>query len=146
MGHVTGQPVELMLSVGEVVTGGILSRFPRVRFAFLEGNCSWLPWWLYALDERWKEWGDRELFQQDELPSDLFKRQCWVSVDVDEALVKHVVAEVGDENIVISTDWPHDDSEYPEAISTFLDIEGTGEASKRRILWDNCAKLYGIAA
>lgn len=146
MGHVTGQPVELMLSLGEVVTGGVLSRHPRLRFAFLEGNCSWLPWWLYALDERWKEWGDRELFEQDELPSELFGRQCWVSVDVDEELVRNVIAEVGDENIVLSTDWPHDDSAYPEAISTFLAVEGTDDESKRRILWDNCARLYGIDA
>ena len=144
MGHAVGQPVELMLSLGEVVTGGVLSRHPKLRFAFLEGNCSWLPWWLYALDERWKEWGDRELFEQEELPSDLFRRQCWVSVDVDEALVRNVIAEVGDENIVISTDWPHDDSEYPDAIETFLGIEGTNEDSKRRILWSNCARLYGL--
>ena len=143
LGHVTGQPVELMLSLGEVLTGGVLSRHPRVRFAFLEGNCSWLPWWLYALDERWKEWGDRELFEQDELPSELFRRQCWVSVDVDEALVRTVIAEVGDENIVLSTDWPHDDSEYPEAVSTFLGL-GLPEESYRRILWDNCARLYAI--
>lgn len=144
MGHATGQPVEVMLSLGEVLTGGILSRFPRLRFAFLEGNCSWLPWWLYALDERWKEWGDRELFGQEELPSELFRRQCWVSVDVDEALVRNVVAEVGDENIVISSDWPHDDSEYPEAISTFLAMDVLNDDSKRRILWDNCARLYGL--
>lgn len=144
MGHVCGQPVEVMLSLGEVLTGGVLSRYPRLRFAFLEGNCSWLPWWLYALDERWKEWGDRETFEQEELPSELFKRQCWVSVDVDEELVRNVVAEVGDENIVFSTDWPHDDSEYPKAVSTFLSIPGTDEDSKRRILWDNCARLYGL--
>jgi len=144
MGHAAGQPVEVMLSLGEVVTGGILSRFPRLRFAFLEGNCSWLPWWLYALDERWKEWGDRELFEQEELPSELFRRQCWVSVDVDETLVRHVVSDVGDENIVVSSDWPHDDSEYPDAISTFLAMEGTSDDSKRRILWDNCARLYGL--
>ena len=37
---------------------GILSRFPRLRMAFLEGNCSWLPWWLWALDERWEKWAD----------------------------------------------------------------------------------------
>lgn len=144
MGHAVGQPVELMLSLGEVVTGGVLSRHPRLRMSFLEGNCSWLPWWLYALDERWKEWGDRELFEQEELPSELFKRQCWVSVDVDEELVRDVVSALGDENIVVSTDWPHDDSEYPEAMSTFLGIEGANDATKRRILWDNCARLYAI--
>jgi len=50
-------------------------------------------WWLWALDERWEKWGDRELFRQDAKPSELFARQCWVSVEPEEALCKHVVAE-----------------------------------------------------
>lgn len=144
LGHVTGQPVELMLALGEVIAGGVGSRFPDVNFAFLEGNCSWLPWWLYALDGRWEEWGDAERFEQDELPSEVFARQCFVSVDVDEHLVTQVVDAVGDTNLVLSTDWPHDDSEYPHAIDEFLEIPGLSDESRQRILWDNCARLYGL--
>ena len=51
---------------------------------------------------------------------------------------------MGDDNIVISTDWPHDDSRYPEAIATFLDLDELSAESKRKILWDNCVRLYGI--
>jgi predicted TIM-barrel fold metal-dependent hydrolase len=126
-----------------VVTGGILARFPRLRMAFLEGNCSWLPWWLWALDERWEAWGDSELFGQKELPSELFRRQCWVSIEPEETLAKHVVAELGDDNFVVSTDWPHDDSRYPHAIDTFLGLP-IGEESKKKVLWDNCARLYNL--
>jgi predicted TIM-barrel fold metal-dependent hydrolase len=143
LSHACGQPVEMMLTLGAVVTGGVLARFPRLRMAFLEGNCSWLPWWLWALDERWEAWGDRELFGQDALPSELFKRQCVVSVEPEEALAKHVVAEVGDDNLVVSTDWPHDDSRYPHAIDTFLELP-MPDASKKKILWDNCARLYKL--
>src|SRR2546422_6848113 len=88
--------------------------------AFLEGNCGWLPWWLWALDERWEVWGDRELFLQDAKPSELFRRQCFVSVEPEEDLAKYVVAELGDDNLVLSTDWPHDDSRFPHAIDGFL--------------------------
>jgi predicted TIM-barrel fold metal-dependent hydrolase len=133
----------MMLTLGAVVTGGVLARFPRLRMAFLEGNCSWLPWWLWALDERWEAWGDRELFAQDALPSELFKRQCFVSVEPEEELARHVVAEVGDDNLVVSTDWPHDDSRYPHAVDTFLGLTLPPE-SQRKILWDNCARLYKL--
>lgn len=143
LSHACGQPVELMLALGAVVTGGVLARHPRLRMAFLEGNCSWLPWWLWTLDERWEKWGDRELFQQQELPSELFRRQCFLSVEPEEHLAKHVVAEVGDDNLVVSTDWPHDDSRYPEAIDTFLKLD-IPEATKRKTLWDNCARLYRL--
>ena len=143
LSHAAGQPVEMMLTLGAVVTGGVLSRFPRLRMAFLEGNCSWLPWWLWALDERWEAWGDRDLFGQDAKPSELFRRQCVVSVEPEEELAKHVVAELGDDNLVVSTDWPHDDSRYPHAVDTFLALP-MPEASKKKILWDNCARLYKL--
>jgi uncharacterized protein len=59
-------------------------------------------------------------------------------------LLPQTIASIGDDNIVISTDWPHDDSACPEAISTFPSVEGVAEESKRKILWDNCAHLYGV--
>ena len=145
LGHAVGQPVELMLALGAVLTGGILARFPRLRMAFLEGNCGWLPWWLWALDERWEAWGDRELFQQEAKPSELFLRQCFVSIEPEERVGRHAIADLGDENIVISTDWPHDDSRFPHAIDQFLAMEELTPESKRKILWDNCARLYNVA-
>ena len=144
LSHACGQPVEMMLTLGAVVTGGVLARFPRLRMAFLEGNCGWLPWWLWALDERWEAWGDRELFQQDAKPSELFRRQCFVSAEPEEELAKYVVAELGDDNLVLSTDWPHDDSRFPHAIDGFLAAPHLSQDSKRKILWDNCARLYKL--
>jgi predicted TIM-barrel fold metal-dependent hydrolase len=55
------------------------------------------------------------------------------------------VKELGDENFVVSTDWPHDDSRYPHAIDTFLDLPDIAMESKAKILWDNCARLYNLA-
>ena len=144
LSHACGQPVEMMLTLGAVVTGGVLSRFPRLRMAFLEGNCGWVPWWLWALDERWEAWGDRELFQQDAKPSELFRRQCYVSVEPEEELCKYVVAEIGDENLVLSTDWPHDDSRFPHSIDSFLALPYLTSETKRKVLWDNCARLYNL--
>jgi predicted TIM-barrel fold metal-dependent hydrolase len=51
---------------------------------------------------------------------------------------------LGDDNIVISSHWPHDDSAYPKAIDAFLALEGMRDESKRKILWDNCARLYSL--
>jgi uncharacterized protein len=144
LGHASGHGVEMMLALGAVLTGGVAARHPGLRFAFLEGGCGWLPWWLWALDERWEKWGDRETFGQDELPSELFARQCYISTEVDEPMLDDVVRHVGDDNVVVSTDWPHDDSAYPHAVETFLGLDAVGPDTKRKVLWDNCARLYGL--
>jgi predicted TIM-barrel fold metal-dependent hydrolase len=74
-------------------------------------------------------------------PSEYFKRQVVVSVEPDEATVKHVIESLGAEQIVFSTDYPHGDSKYPEAVDHFLTLPISQEA-KRKILWDNCAAYY----
>ena len=49
-------------------------------------------------------------------PSEYFRRQCFVSADADEAMLEQVIAVLGDERIVFSTDYPHPDSKYPHAV------------------------------
>ena len=137
-------PVELMLAVGSFCSGGVLERFPQLRVVFLEGNCSWLPWLLYRLDERWELKKDYNSERLSLRPSEYFLRQCFIAVDVDEDLVVDVIRRLGDDNIVISTDYPHDDSHWPNAIETFMGITGISEGSRRKIFWDNCARLYNL--
>ena len=136
-------PVELMLAVGSFCAGGVLERFPNLRVAFLEGNCSWLPWALYRLDERWEM---RKGYCSEPLslrPSDYFLRQCFISVDVEEDLVRDVIKRIGDDNVVISTDYPHADSHWPNAVNHFMAMD-LPRTSRKKILWDNCARLYGV--
>ena len=132
-------PVPLMWSMSGIISAGILERYPRLRIAFLEGNCGWLPWFLYRLDELHHKHGYPSLERR---PSDYFFRNCFISVDVDEELVSDVIRRLGDGNIVLSTDYPHFDSAFPEAIDEFLKLEIPSE-SKSKILWDNCARFYG---
>ena len=49
----------------------------------------------------------------------------------------------GDDNVVFSTDYPHPDSRFPHAVELFMKLPLT-ENAKRKFLWDNCARLYGI--
>ena len=146
LNHSSAFPMELMLALGAMTTGGVLKRFPALRVGFLEGNCGWLPWWLDRLDDQWQKYGGGETIRLDALPSDYFKGQCFIGTDVDEALLKVVINEIGDENIVMSTDYPHADGPYPNGTQTFLDLPGVAVESKSKILWDNCLKLYGFDA
>jgi predicted TIM-barrel fold metal-dependent hydrolase len=138
------QPMEQMLGLVSICSGGVLARHPNLRVAFLEANCTWLPWLLWRLDEGWEREGDLWAKDLTMAPSEYFKRQVFVSVEPDEAGVKYVIDYIGTDRLVFSTDYPHGDSKYPHAVETFLQLE-ISDDEKRKILWDNCAEFYHVS-
>ena len=112
-----GTPSSRCWPSARCLPGGVFERFPTLRAAFLEGLCSWAPSWLYCLDERWEKFGNERRYGLKHPPSYYFRRQCFLSVDPDEELVVDTIKALGDENIVISTDWPHGDSSFPQALN-----------------------------
>ena len=76
-------------------------------------------------------------------PSDYFLKQCFISMDPDEHLVSDVIKGMGDDNILISMDYPHIDAHFSHALDEFFEIDGLDESSRRKIVWDNCNRLYG---
>ena len=141
--RVYAQPFEQMLGLGSFLGGGILERHPKLRVAFLEANCSWLPWLLWRLDEGYEREGDIFMTDLTMPPSEYFKRQCFISIEPDETPARHTIDDFGCDQLVFSTDYPHGDSRYPEAVESFLKLP-LSDADKRKILWDNCARFYGV--
>jgi predicted TIM-barrel fold metal-dependent hydrolase len=141
--HAIRNPVELMGAIASMTTGGIMECHPKLRAAFLEGTAGWLYWWLWRLDDQWEKFGpgcERSLSM---LPSEYFRRQCYIALDVDEEPAVDVVNKMGAEYFVVSSDYPHSDGAFPEAIEQFLGLP-LGDEQRRKILWDNCARLYSI--
>ena len=144
LNHTAAFPLELMMAMGSMLVGGVLERFPDMRVAFLEGNCGWLPWWLDRLDDQWKKYGGGEAIQLSALPSEYFLRQCFIGTDVDETLLAVLIDKYGDDNVVMSVDYPHADGPFPDGVKEFLNLPGVGRGSKQKIMWENCCRLYGF--
>jgi predicted TIM-barrel fold metal-dependent hydrolase len=141
--RVYAQPFEQMMAFGSFTGGGILERHPSLKVAFLEANCSWLPWLLWRLDEGYEREADAYSPELTMAPSEYFRRQVWVSIEPDEVPAIDTISRYGSENLVFSTDYPHGDSKYPLAVQGFLDLPLADE-HKRKILWDNCAHFYDV--
>jgi predicted TIM-barrel fold metal-dependent hydrolase len=144
MGHTFSHPLGPMFALVSMTAGGVFDRFPELRVGYLEANCGWAPWLLGRLDDHY-EW--RGYIENPDLkmkPSEYFKRNCYVSVEADERAAKLYVDWFGDDNVVFSTDYPHSDSKYPRAVDTLLEELPVSEETKRKFLWDNCARLYNL--
>jgi predicted TIM-barrel fold metal-dependent hydrolase len=145
--HASSRPVGHMCTFMELLVGGVLERHPRLRFAFLECGASWVPYWLFRLEEECEKFRhthpdiDRNVRLR---PVEYWKRQCYCSVEVGEWTLPGVIATIGDDNLVLSSDFPHFDSEFPEAGRHFMELAEVSHESKRKILWDNCARLYDL--
>jgi predicted TIM-barrel fold metal-dependent hydrolase len=77
------------------------------------------------------------------LPSEYFKRQCYIALDVDEDPAVDVVNKMGATYFVVSSDYPHSDGAFPDAMNEFFGMPLNSE-QRRKILWENCARLYAI--
>jgi predicted TIM-barrel fold metal-dependent hydrolase len=141
--HTFGQPLGIMAVTASFAGGGVLHRFPDLRVGLLEGNCGWAPWLLSRLDEHWEWVGAVDAPELDRPPSEYFRRSCFLSVEADEATARYYVDAFGDDNLVFSTDYPHGDSKFPHAVESFLELP-LAEATKRKVLWDNLARLYRL--
>ncbi len=144
--RIYSQPVEQMLGLGALLCGGVLARHPGLKVAFLEANCSWVPWLLWRADEGYEREGDIFMPDLEMPPSEYFQRQVWVSVEPDETPARYMIEAFGSDQLVFSTDYPHGDSKYPEAVASFLRLGALSEEAKRKILWDNCARFYAVGA
>jgi predicted TIM-barrel fold metal-dependent hydrolase len=141
--HSFSQPLGIQFVTACFTGGGILQRFPDLRVALLEGNCSWAPWFMYRLDEHYEWTGWYEAPDLTMKPSDYFRRNCWISVESDEDTVTHFIDTFGYDKLVTSTDYPHGDSKYPHAVDAFDKLPMSDEA-KAATVSSNWSDLYKI--
>ncbi len=140
--HVVSHPMENMLAMADIIGGGVCDRHPKLKVAFLECYCGWVSFLLHRLDNAMEK--GRFPTAGKLKPSEYFRRQCWISTEHEKELPM-IIDLIGDDNIVFSTDYPHGDSDFPRAVEEFLEMDGVSKESQRKILWDNCARLYNLA-
>ena len=114
--HVACHPLEQMLAALTFAADGVLERFPELKVAQLEAGCGWIPYWLERMDEHWKHYTLGRERTTKELPSAYWKRQCVVSCEAGEELIGCFVEHVGDDYLIMATDYPHADAaeKFPE--------------------------------
>jgi predicted TIM-barrel fold metal-dependent hydrolase len=145
--HVACHPLEQMLACLTYCADGLLERIPELKVGFLESGCGWLPYWLERMDEHWEHYSLGRARTTKEPPSYYFKRQCFISCEAGEELVGTVAEHVGDDYILLATDYPHPDAveKFPErTIGDLVRNADLSDETKRKILWDNPARFYGL--
>lgn len=143
--HMVSHPFEQMLASMCLICGGVLERFPALRVAFLEAGASWLPYWLWRMDEHYHN----RPFEVPGLrmrPSEYFRRQCYVTCEPEETPLPETVQRLGADRILFSSDYPHWDSLFPKSVATVRERADLSEEAKARILGLNAAELLSLGS
>jgi uncharacterized protein len=111
--HTVSFPVGIFVQFSNMIFQGVPERFPKLRLAFLEIGCTWLPYWLDRMDEHWEKRGKIETPQLKQRPSACVReRPIYFSLEAEETLLPETFRYVGDEHFVYATDIPHWDTEF----------------------------------
>jgi uncharacterized protein len=141
--HVVIHPHEAQSAMVSMICHGVFERYPRLRCAYMEAGCGWLPSMLHRIDEH-LEIAGAEFPELTMSATTYFKRNCWISAECEDPFVADVIRWLGDDHIVYETDFPHPDSKFPRATEEFLSLRPDliSMDSKRKILWDDAVDLY----
>ncbi len=121
---------------------GVLERHPGLKVIFVEPGIFWLPGFLRFLDSRMEH--HYEFPGMKELPSTYFRRQMAVTF-VHEPEGVELRHQLGLENVLWSSDFPHPVCNWPNADEKIRQqFAGVPEDEMRAITWGNGARMYGI--
>ena len=88
----------------DLLMKGTPEKYPDLRWAFIEVSSQWIPYALNDLELRFRRIG-KEWLGKDTLRENRMYVACQTSDDI-----AYVVDSVGDENIIIGTDYGHNDT------------------------------------
>ena len=133
---------EYMVAMASLTLGGILTDFPKLKFAFFEAGASWLPWAMYSLD---RVYGiEPQCARCDVEPSALIAEHCLVAAEPDETPIVAAIQSIGSKNFITGSDYPHPPSTFPNTAAGFIGMEGLSEEGKADILGGNLQRMLGL--
>ena len=131
--------------VANLCASGVLSRFPRLRFATIEAGIGWVAWLLDAMDEAYKKhhfWVRPKLTK---LPSDYFREHGFASFQEDPAGLTLAEPMNLADNFMWGNDYPHHEGTWPHSAEAIeRTMGGLSDAARAKVLGLNAARLFGF--
>lgn len=89
---------------------GVFAKFPKLRVVVLECGAGWIGYWLDRMDTMYSTVQGAPVRKVlPDLPSEYFKRQCWISADPDEKSLAAIIPGIGEDRFFWASDFPHPD-------------------------------------
>lgn len=129
--------------IPNAIFSGIAYRFPRLKWVFAETGIGSVSCVLTACDHEWER---RKLWRYglEQRPSEVIRQQVYVNFWYERAAMD-LRYELGVDNIMWESDYPHIASTYPESWK-FVEqsLQGVPEDERKKMLHQNAEFLYQL--
>ena len=149
-----GFPLTYMVSASRLIFGGVLDRFPTLKFGFFEGGIGWVPWLMHTLDAHMPNDATISISVQQffegkqgikKKPSQYFD-QFFIACVSWETYIADTVNGWPNHNIIIGSDFDHGDAvaTWPRTVDVIKQMKALSAADKEKILGGNAMKMFGL--
>ncbi len=131
--------------VPQFIFSGVTERFPGLKSVFPEAGVGSLNYVIASCDH---EWESRHLWTEGitTRPSEIVRRQMYVNFWFEAEGIK-LRDDIGVDNIMWESDFPHVASYYPHSWREVERVlKGVPETDRRKMQYENAVRLYKIDA
>lgn len=133
--------VDVQAAFAQMFQGAVFDRFPKLKLVMLETGAGWIHHALERMDQKYARVGSRSPLKY--LPSEYFKRQCWIGIEADETSTPTLVEKYGD-RFIWGTDMPHWDA-IPNALDLVKQsISSLSMERQSALLSKNAIKIFNL--
>jgi predicted TIM-barrel fold metal-dependent hydrolase len=119
-------------------------QFPRLRLAYVEAGCGWIPYWMERLDEEYEKRAAEAPLLKGKPSEYMTNGRIFYSCESEEETLHYVLERAGDEIILYASDYPHWDSNYPNTVKSIAERPILSDEQKRKVLGANAKRLYRL--
>ncbi len=137
-----GMPAETSLAICSMIFGGVFEKFKNLKVCFSHGGGSF-PFTIGRIEHGFNVRPDLVAIDNKVNPRDYLGKFYLDSLVHDDMALKYLVDLVGDERIVLGSDYPFPLGEH-EPGKLIESLSSLSAESREKLLWKNAAEFLGI--
>jgi predicted TIM-barrel fold metal-dependent hydrolase len=138
-------PTGMAKVIGDLIWSGVAARYPKLKFVMTEFETGWIAQFLQRLD-----WSIHRV-PASVIPAEVVEngtfywKQNFTATFEDDRIGLMTREEIGVNNLMWGSDFPHHDSTFPRSQDVLDDIfDGIPDEDRFRITVANCVELYKL--
>ncbi len=139
--NIIGNPLESTLAVSHLIFGGVLDRFPKLKFVVAHGG-GYLAHYRARMDHGWKARPDSSTIIKKK-PSSYLKKFYFDTITFDTGMLESLIDLYGAKHVLMGSDYPYDMAD-DTPVQSVQSVESLNAADRQLILGGNSARLFNL--